>query len=437
MPRWSHTLIQLCLLPGLIVSNTLIASSQAPQPSAQKSTEQSPQQLQHIVLGSGCFWGAEKRYAALPGVVDAVSGYSGGQGVPANYQAISARGNKDNPNNHIEVVRVSYNPSLLTTEQLLKNFYESHDPTQGNRQGNDHGTQYRSVIFYENEQQHQQALSVTAQYQQRLTSAGFGAITTVIRPLQAFYRAEEYHQDYLAKNPNGYCPDHSTGVRFADSPALARVDNHALLRGKQLMILEADGCPYCEKLKENVLNDYQGDVTLHFRQAGQLQGLQLTTEAVATPTLYFLEDGKERFAIQGYVAKPEFYKALGYFKLGDSEAFRVAFAKGTDGRFCKQYELFKNTGDGTFIDKLSGVALFDTQYRFNSGSGWLSFTQAIAGSVLETPDNSYGMQRIEVRSASSGIHLGHVFNDGPNGQRRFCINATVLDFKPRSNAAAQ
>ena len=112
---------------------------------------------------------------------------------------------------------------------------------------------------------------------------------------------------------------------------------------------------------------------------------------------------------------------------------RVAFAEGTDARFCKEYEIFKNTPDGVFIDKLSGVPLFDTQDRFNSSTGWLSFTKPIDGSVYTKPDNSYGMRRTEIRSKTSDIHLGHVFPDGPNGMPRYCINATVLEFVKRAD----
>ena len=152
---------------------------------------------------------------------------------------------------------------------------------------------------------------------------------------------------------------------------------------------------------------------------------------MATPTILFLENGKEVFGYQGYLSPKEFYKALGFFKLGNSEAYRVAFDEGTDARFCKEYEIFKNTPDGVFIDKLSGAALFDTRDRFNSRTGWLSFTKPVKNSVYRKADNSYGMRRIEIRSTTSDIHLGHVFPDGPNGMPRYCINATVLEFKTR------
>lgn len=386
-------------------------------------------QADSIVLGAGCFWGVEKRYQALPGVLDAVSGYAGGKGVVPTYRAITDPSRRLDPNNHAEVVKVSFDASQISLRTLLQQYFEQHDPTQLNRQGNDIGTQYRSVIFYQTDSQRVLAEQVKAQYQQLLSAAGFGTVTTQILPLTAFYPAEDYHQDYLAKNPDGYCPDHSTGVRFA---AVGATDNSALLVGKQLLVLEAEGyCPYCEKFRADVLDHYRGSLALHFRTASQLQGLQLNTTPDATPTLFFLENGKEVAAVRGYLAEQDFYQVLGAFQLGNSEAYQVAFAKSTDARFCKQYEIFNNTPDGVFTDKLSGEVLFDTRDRFDSGTGWLSFTRAVPGSTIEKPDHSFGMQRIEVLAKRSGIHLGHVFDDGPNGQRRFCINATVLDFKPR------
>jgi peptide-methionine (S)-S-oxide reductase len=113
---------------------------------------------------------------------------------------------------HAEVVRIAYDPARVTYEQLLRVFWESHDPTQGMRQGNDHGTQYRSAIYVADDAQLQTALASRDAYQARLTAAGYGAITTEVAPAGPFYFAEDYHQQYLYKNPNGYCPDHGTGV---------------------------------------------------------------------------------------------------------------------------------------------------------------------------------------------------------------------------------
>lgn len=393
---------------------------------------QATEQVDSIVLGEGCFWGAEKRLQALPGVIDAVSGYADGRGHAANYREITQAKHKNNPDNYAEVVKVTFNPQQISLSEILKDYFESHDPTQLNRQGNDVGTQYRSTILTRNQAQQTLAEHIRDQYQQRLTAAGFGKIVTLIKPLDAFHPAEDYHQDYLAKNPNGYCPDHSTGVTFAPADSPETVNNQALQTGLHVVIIEsADYCPYCEKFKQDVAASYQGSIPLHYRYASQLQGLTLKTPTWATPTVIFLKDGQEQFGHQGYLDRAQFYQALGAFKLGDSEAYQVAFNHGTDNRFCKQYDIFKNTPDGVFVDKLSGAPLFDTRDRFNSGTGWLSFTHPVQGAVTEHADNSYGMQRIEIRSASSGIHLGHVFDDGPNGQRRYCINATVLEFKPR------
>jgi peptide methionine sulfoxide reductase msrA/msrB len=402
--------------------------------SAEEKEMPATQNLEVIVVGAGCFWGVEKRFEAIKGVVDVVAGYADGRGVEPNYKAIIQPANKNNPDNYAEVVKISFNPKVVSVRKLLQQYFEMHDPTQLNRQGNDIGTQYRSIILTTNKEQIGIAQQVMQDYQRLLAKNGYGKITTRIKPLEKFYPAEDYHQDYLAKNPNGYCPDHSTGVRFDENKSQTFVDNSLLLKGKHILVIDAeDFCPYCKKFKDDVANNYKGDIPMHFRFASQLDGLSLKTPTWATPTIIFLQGGKEFAGRQGYLNAEEFYFLLGKFKLGDSEAFNVAFEHGTDSRFCKEYEIFKNTPDGIFIDKLSGAPLFDTRDRFNSGTGWLSFTKAVDGSVIEMPDKSYSMQRTEIRAKVSGIHLGHVFDDGPNGMPRYCINATVLDFIPRKN----
>ena len=394
--------------------------------------DQSTNHIEKIVLGSGCFWGAEKGYEALEGVIDAVSGYADGEGVRPNYREITKFTNKFNPNNHAEVVEVTFNKNLISIEDLMIHYLESHDPTQFNRQGNDIGTQYRSIVLFSNNSQKQKILELIAEYQILLNEEGYGQIRTAVKPLKKFFKAENYHQDYIKKNPNGYCPDHSTGVRFVRNIAEPKNDNSKLKVGKNIVVIEPSGyCPYCDKLREDVLNEYAGNIPLHYRKASELEGINIVTPTWATPTILFIQDGKEVFGYQGYLNQKDFYKALGSFQLGNSEAYKVAFNDGTDARFCKEYEIFKDTPDGVFVDKLSGAPLFDTRDRFNSGTGWLSFTRPVEGSVYRRADNSYGMKRIEIRSVSSDIHLGHVFPDGPNGLPRYCINATVLNFKTR------
>ena len=157
----------------------------------------------------GCFWGAEKAFWQLPGVWVTAVGYQGGFTPNATYQeACSGR------TGHAEAVRVVFDPSIVSYEELLKHFWEAHDPTQGMRQGNDAGTQYRSAIFPHTDAQRAAAIASRDAYQARLSAAGFGKITTEISgpPAPEFYFAEAYHQQYLSKNPRGYCPDHGTGV---------------------------------------------------------------------------------------------------------------------------------------------------------------------------------------------------------------------------------
>jgi peptide-methionine (S)-S-oxide reductase len=157
----------------------------------------------------GCFWGAEKTYWLTKGVITTAVGYEGGFTPNPTYEEVCS-----GRTGHAEAVRVVFDPKVITYGELLKVFWESHDPTQGMRQGNDVGSQYRSAIFYHSSEQKSAAEESLAAYQRRLAGAGFGAITTEIREAPEFYFAEGYHQQYLAdtKNPYGYCPDHGTGV---------------------------------------------------------------------------------------------------------------------------------------------------------------------------------------------------------------------------------
>src|SRR5690348_2218961 len=173
----------------------------------------------YIVLGMGCFWGAEKRMGELPGVVDVESGYAGGDLPNAGYRDIlnhekALRSHKTTTRNHAEVVKVIFNPAKVTLETVLAKFWESHDPTQGNRQGNDIGSNYRSAIYYHDESQKAAALATEAVYQKALDASGHGRITTEILPLKNYITAEEYHQNYLKKNPDGYCGLGGTGVKY-------------------------------------------------------------------------------------------------------------------------------------------------------------------------------------------------------------------------------
>ena len=388
--------------------------------------------VETIVFAAGCFWGVEKHFEQLEGVTNAQSGYAGGNYMNPTYKTVLKY--RYNPPkgivNYAESVEVTFDDQKTTARKLIKEFWELHDPTQGDKQGNDIGNNYRSAIFYTNDAQKQIALETKDEYQKLLSKAGFGKITTEIQPLTQFFSAENYHQDYLKKNPFGYCPNHRTGVKFEK-----KMEKSAFIKplgGKEIVVIDAPFCPYCERFKKDVTSSYKGDTPLRTANSNKLKGFDIKTKLYATPTILFIEDGKEIYSHVGYMDKKDFYKALGQFKLGtNSEAFHVAFNKGTDGRYCKQYDIFKNTPDGVFVDKLSGDILFDTRDRFNSGSGWLSFFKAVDGATIEKKDTRYGMLRVEVLAKKSGVHLGHVFNDAPGGRQRFCINATVLDFIPR------
>jgi peptide-methionine (S)-S-oxide reductase len=166
-----------------------------------------PEDLQQAVFGMGCFWGAERRFWETPGVYTTAVGYAGGNMPDATYQQVCS-----GATGHAEVVLVVFNPKEVTYGQLLRIFWENHNPTQGDRQGNDVGTQYRSTIFTVADQQEAEARSSLRAYQRELQQAGYGAITTEIGPLDKFWYAEDYHQQYLAKNPGGYCGIGGTGV---------------------------------------------------------------------------------------------------------------------------------------------------------------------------------------------------------------------------------
>jgi peptide-methionine (S)-S-oxide reductase len=166
-----------------------------------------PEGLEQAVFGLGCFWGAERIFWEAPGVYTTAVGYAGGYTPNPTYSEVCS-----GRTGHTEAVLVVFDPDKTSYDELLRLFWEGHDPTQGNRQGNDVGTQYRSAVLYTSEAQREAADRSRAAYEERLRDSGYGTITTEIAPLENFYYAEDYHQQYLAKNPNGYCGLGGTGV---------------------------------------------------------------------------------------------------------------------------------------------------------------------------------------------------------------------------------
>src|SRR5436190_6094106 len=166
-----------------------------------------PEGIEQVVFGMGCFWGAEKLFWETDGVFTTAVGYAGGYTPNPTYEEVCG-----GRTGHTEVVLVAFDPEKISYEEILQRFWEGHDPTQGMRQGNDVGTQYRSAIFTNSDEQRAAAEASRERYQEALTKAGHGEITTEIAPARDFYYAEDYHQQYLAKVPNGYCGIGGTGV---------------------------------------------------------------------------------------------------------------------------------------------------------------------------------------------------------------------------------
>jgi peptide methionine sulfoxide reductase msrA/msrB len=398
--------------------------------------------LDSIVLGMGCFWGAEKRLSALPGVVDVESGYANGD-IEANYRKIQAhesllKRGMASKRNHAEVIKVTFDTRKTDLESVLIHFWENHNPTQGNRQGNDIGSNYRSAIYTHNETQLAIALKTRDRYQQALTQNGYNKITTDIAPLDNYHPAEDYHQDYLIKHPNGYCGLGGTGVKYPGNPMLSHKESEmppklnlqSLNQTRQLIVFEAEDCAYCKQFKSEVLDHWRSEVDVA-RSLNPQPPKSWTLEKAlfATPTIVLFEKGHEISRYTGYNGdKQRFWKWLGY-QLLTPEQQHIAYEQGTERAYTGSH--LDEKRPGTFVDPITGAPLFRSNTKFESGSGWPSFFNPVEGSITLREDNSHGMHRVEVLSASSGIHLGHVFNDGPPpSHKRYCINGNVLKFVP-------
>ena len=432
------------IMPTLTMAKSENARSLEPNQTLGSKTDD-------IVLGMGCFWGAEKRMSEISGVLDVESGYAGGDIPGANYQQIlnyekALRFGRASGRNHAEVIKVIFDPAKITLETVLAKFWENHNPTQGDRQGNDVGSNYRSAIYYHDATQKDFALASQRIYQQALNAAGYGPITTEILPLKNYITAEEYHQDYIEKNPNGYCGLGGTGIKYpasnqktaqnALSDTIATTDHMNPLDGKdlnltqQLVIFEAENCEFCKQFEKDIFSRWQSELpVVATKNTNPPAGWELEKPLFAAPTIVLFRSGKEVARYTGYNGeKSNFWKWLG-FQLLSPEQQKIAFEQNTEPPFTATN--LDEKRPGKFVDPITGVTLFLSQTKFDSKTGWPSFFDPIEGSVTLHDDNSHGMKRIEVRSASSGIHLGHVFNDGPPpSNKRYCINGNVLKFIP-------
>lgn len=400
------------------------------------------QQLDELYFGMGCFWGAEKRLRAVPGVAAIEVGYAGGDAPRVGYrevldEEVRIRSGRSQARNHAEVVRVRYDANRADPMALLAAFWEGHDPTQVGGQGNDLGSNYRSAIYYTNPEQKALAEQSRERYQRALSAAGFGSITTEILPLRHYNRAEDGHQDYLLKNPDGYCGLGGTGVAFAPTPGagIAPLDAATLARAGQLVVYEAEDCPFCDRFDAEVLRDWKAALpVVRTRSTQAPAGWSLAGPLRGTPTVVLFRNGVEVARKTGYGGEPQaFWHWLG-LQLLTPEQQQIAFASGTErpgtGAHLDEHR------PGTYYDPVSGKPLFRSDAKFDSSCGWPSFFEPMAGALVFLRDDSHGMHRVEVRSASTGIHLGHVFDDGPPPTgKRYCINGNVLKFVPDSFAS--
>lgn len=304
--------------------------------------------MAQIHIAGGCFWGTEKYLSSLEGVVATEVGYANGRTENPSYEDVCYKNT-----GHAETVKVEYDPNVLPLGELLKLFYEVIDPTSVNRQGYDVGTQYRTGIYYIDEND----LPIIKESLKELKREYPVPLAIEVEPLNNYYPAEEYHQKYLDKNPGGYC--HIGEEEFAKAK-----------------VFQATKKPYQVKSKEELKN-------------------------TLTPLQY-----------------------------------EVTQNSATEAPF--QNEYYNNFKEGIYVDITTGEPLFVSTDKFESGCGWPSFSKPINPDLVkELKDNTYGMQRIEVRSKIGDAHLGHVFPDGPSelGGLRYCINSASLQFIPKEEMA--
>ena len=320
--------------------------------------------LKTVYLAGGCFWGTQHFLSLIHGVEEAEVGYANSKFPNPTYREVCT-----GKTGAAETVKVIYNPKEISLPFLLSLYYKTIDPTSLNRQGNDRGTQYRTGIYYTDPAER----PVIEQSLQQLQTHYSKPLAIEVMPLENFYPAEEYHQDYLDKNPGGYCHI---------NPALFK------------MAREIRDTTLLQNGPKDTLNNKTGSLERTYTKPSD-EELRRTL----TPLQY-----------------------------------EVTQNAATERPYTNEYE--KEFRPGIYVDIVTGEPLFLSTDKFESGCGWPAFSKPITPEVVKGyRDTSHGMNRIEVRSKSGDSHLGHVFNDGPKdkGGLRYCINSASLRFIPLAN----
>ena len=339
--------------------------------------------LHEIYFAGGCFWGVEEYFSRAPGVADVVSGYANGTVADPSYEQVCS-----GATGAAETVRISFDPSVISLRTLATQLFKIIDPTSVNQQGNDRGTQYRTGLYYIDDADATVLQEVLAEVQRDYVAP----LATELAPLDNFFEAEDYHQDYLRKNPGGYCH-----ISFESLADIKTEDQSSAFQSASAEGSSTEGATG------------QGSAS---------------ASSAATP----FDPSSASGGTQAAYAKPT--DAEMRATLTDLQ-YEVTQNAATERAFTGVYDDFWERG--IYVDVVTGQPLFSSSDKYNSGCGWPAFTRPIdEDAVSEHVDNSLWMTRTEVRSTAGDSHLGHVFPDGPAsaGGLRYCINSAALRFVP-------